>query len=103
MDEESGAAGYMICGGLHGDNTIISGGSLSQAINNLKSLCYVGWNTSHSSPNYEGGCASITVNASPVTTSTILVLLLGNRNSSCLCSNSLAYYCTQQFQGSVVY
>jgi hypothetical protein len=35
MDEESGAAGYMICGGLHGDDTIISGGSLSQAINNL--------------------------------------------------------------------
>ena len=35
MDEETGSAGYMICGGLHGDNTIISGGSLSQAINNL--------------------------------------------------------------------
>ena len=35
MDEETGAAGYMICGGLHNDTTIISGGSLSQAINNL--------------------------------------------------------------------
>lgn len=35
MDEETGAAGYMICGGLHGDNTILSGGSLSRVLLNL--------------------------------------------------------------------
>ena len=35
MDEESGAAGYMICGGLHGETTMVNGGSLSKAIDNL--------------------------------------------------------------------
>lgn len=34
-DEETGATGYMICGGLHGDNTMLSGGSLSKALENL--------------------------------------------------------------------
>ena len=38
MDEESGAAGYMICGGLHGDNTVLSGGSLTQIVHNLVHL-----------------------------------------------------------------
>ena len=42
-DEETGAAGYMICGGLHGETTvIISGGSLTQALlhwaHNFKNL-----------------------------------------------------------------
>ena len=32
MDEATGAAGYMICGGLHGDNTIIHGSSSSMPI-----------------------------------------------------------------------
>ncbi len=35
MDEETGAAGYMICGGLYGDNAVLSGGSLTKAIDNL--------------------------------------------------------------------
>ena len=35
MDEETGAAGYMICGGLHNENTLINGGSLSEPLNNL--------------------------------------------------------------------
>ena len=35
MDEETGAAGYMICGGLHGETTMVNGGSLSKAIDNL--------------------------------------------------------------------
>lgn len=30
-DETSGAAGYMICGGLHGETVVLSGGSLSKA------------------------------------------------------------------------
>lgn len=32
MDEETGAAGYMICGGLYGENTVLSGWSLSNAM-----------------------------------------------------------------------
>jgi len=35
MNEETGAAGYMICGGLHGDNTMLSGGSGTTIINNI--------------------------------------------------------------------
>ena len=35
MEEATGSAGYMICGGLHGDNTMVNGGSLSQAVDNL--------------------------------------------------------------------
>ncbi|MBW2739385.1 MAG: hypothetical protein JRE64_11180 [Deltaproteobacteria bacterium] len=38
MDEETGAAGYMICGGLHGDNDVLSGGSLTQIVHNLVHL-----------------------------------------------------------------
>ena len=34
MDEATGAAGYMICGGLHGENTLISGGSGTTIIDN---------------------------------------------------------------------
>ena len=34
MDEETGAAGYMICGGLHNENTLINGGSGTTIINN---------------------------------------------------------------------
>jgi len=33
-DEATGAAGYMICGGLHGENTLISGGSGTTIIDN---------------------------------------------------------------------
>ena len=36
MDEETGAAaGYTICGGLHGDNAVLSGGSLTESVHNL--------------------------------------------------------------------
>ena len=38
MDEETGAAGYMICGGVHGDNAVLSGGSLTQIVRNLVHL-----------------------------------------------------------------
>ncbi|MBW2739373.1 MAG: hypothetical protein JRE64_11120 [Deltaproteobacteria bacterium] len=38
MDEATGAAGYMICGGLHGENTIVNGGSLTQIVHNLVHL-----------------------------------------------------------------
>jgi len=34
MDEETGAAGYMICGGLNNENTIVNGGSGTTIINN---------------------------------------------------------------------
>ena len=34
MDEETGAAGYMICGGLHNENTLINGGSGTTIIDN---------------------------------------------------------------------
>ena len=34
-DEETGASGYMICGGLHNETIIVNGGSLSKAIDNL--------------------------------------------------------------------
>ena len=34
-DEETGAAGYMICGGLHGETAVLSGGSLSKAVSNF--------------------------------------------------------------------
>ena len=33
IDEKTGAAGYMICGGLHGE--VINGGSLSEIVDNL--------------------------------------------------------------------
>ena len=34
MDEETGAAGYMICGGLHGETTLVNGGSGTTIIDN---------------------------------------------------------------------
>ena len=34
-DETTGAAGYMICGGLHGETAVLSGGSLSEAVDNF--------------------------------------------------------------------
>jgi len=38
MNEETGAAGYMICGGLHGETTMVNGGSLTQIVHNLVRL-----------------------------------------------------------------
>ena len=35
VDETTGAAGYMICGGLYGDNAVLNGGSGTNSINNL--------------------------------------------------------------------
>ena len=32
MDEETGAAGYMICGGLHGETALVNGGSLVNSL-----------------------------------------------------------------------
>jgi len=39
MDETTGAAGYMICGGLHGETTMVNGGSATTIIDHpLSSL-----------------------------------------------------------------